>query len=74
MNSNIVFERENSIWTKSFLLDRLFTVHSTKRALNEIEITFEGTFKGWKSIHQGFRIYFVWNPRLKAIKTASLAA
>ena len=40
-------------------------------ALNGIEITFYRTFTGWKSMHQGFRIYFVWNPRLMAIETAS---
>ena len=33
-----------------------------ERASNEIEITFNGTFAGWKSMFQGFRIYFVWNP------------
>ena len=36
--------------------------------LNEIEIAFNGTFMG---MHHGLRIYFVWNPRLKAIETAS---
>ena len=39
--------------------------------LNKIENTFNGTFVGWKSMHQGLRIYFFWNPRLKAIETAS---
>ena len=42
--------------------------------LDKIEKTFNWTFAGWKSMHQGFRIYFVWNPRLKAIETASKAA
>ena len=39
----------------------------TKRALDTIENTFNKTFLGWKSIHKGFRVYFVLNPRLKAI-------
>ena len=39
--------------------------------MNKIEITFNNTFVAWKSMHQGFRIYFVLNPRLKAIETAS---
>ena len=41
--------------------------------LNKIEITLNGTFAGWKTMDQGFRIYFVWNPRLKAIEKASQA-
>ena len=42
-----------------------------ERILNKIENTFNETFTVWKSMHQGFRIYFVWNPKLMAIETAS---
>ena len=36
----------------------------------EIQSTFNcnGTFRGWKSMHQGFRTYLSWNPWLKAIE------
>ena len=39
--------------------------------LNKIEKTFNRTFTGWKSMYQGFRIYFVRNPKLKATDTTS---
>ena len=48
-----------------------FHIQHTKWTLNKIEITFNGTFTGLKSMHQWFRIYFVCNPRLKAIEMAS---
>ena len=35
-----------------------------KWTLNKIEKTFDGTFAAWKSVHQGFKKYFVWTPRL----------
>ena len=49
--------------------------HVTQHAewdLNRIEKTFDGTFTGWKSMYQGFRIYFVWNPRLKGHRNGQL--
>ena len=39
--------------------------------LNETKINLIGTMIEWKSMHQGLRIYFGWNPRLKAIETAN---
>ena len=49
----------------------LATAQHAEWDLIEIEKTFNGTFTGWKSMHQGLRIYFVWNPRLEAIEMAS---
>ena len=49
----------------------LFVLQHAQWSLNRIEKTFNGTFAGWKNMHQGFRIYFVRNPRLKAIEMAS---
>ena len=54
-----------------------FAINALQHAewdLNKIEKTFNGTFAGWKSMHQGLRIYFVWNSRLKAIEMVSQAA
>ena len=48
--------------------------HLTQHAqwiLNKIENTFKWTFIEYKSIHLGFSVYFVWNPRSKAIETTS---
>ena len=39
--------------------------------LSKIEKTFNGTLAGWKSMHQGLRKYFVWNPRSNTIEPTS---
>ena len=49
------------------------TAQHAELDLNKIEKTLNGTYAGWKSMHHGFRIYFVWNPRLKAIEFPTLA-
>ena len=66
---NTLFILSNHTSTKKFF-SRYITQHA-QRDLNKIENTFYGTFMGWKSMHQGFRIYFVWNPGLMAIEKAS---
>ena len=58
---------ESWIVLKLFKSWNVFTQH-VQWTLNKIENTFNGTFTGWKSMHQGFRIYFVRNPRLMAIE------
>ena len=68
--------------THQFLKERtkIYPISSSKHArdmqhaqwtLNKIENTFNRTFTGWKRMLQGYKQYFFWNPRLKAIETAS---
>ena len=40
-----------------------------QRTLNKIEITFNETFVWWKSMHQGFKMHFIQNLRLKAMES-----
>ena len=48
------------------------TSQCTKRTLIGIESTFNSTtLNGKEHASQGFRIYFVWNPRLKAMESTS---
>ena len=58
-------------WLKISPLDCTPLTQHAQWILNNIEKTFNRTFTGWKSMHQVFRKYFSWNPRLKAIETAS---
>ena len=52
----------------------LKTAQYAERISNKILITFHETFAGWDSMHKRSRMYFSQNPRLKAIKSISLAA
>ena len=45
----------------------------TERDLSKIEKNFNRTFMGWKSMLQGFRIYFVWYPREQLFETVKFA-
>ena len=45
-----------------------------ERILNKIEKPFNKTFAGLKCMLQGFRIYFIRNPKLKRIESTCWAA
>ena len=67
-------EQNSKVYMKNkSLLTLTASPQHAQWTLNEIEKTFDGLL-GLKSMHQELRIYFVCNPRLKAIETASYAA
>ena len=44
-------------------------IEYAKKILDKIANPFNKTYTGWKSMIQGFQIYFAWNPKLKGIES-----